>query len=206
MKTKIVGLFVCMLLITTILPMTAIAGDENNPEIKDKTRDVKLFGLFPLFPQFPFRYIDIVSAWIYEEEDNPENLYMSLKIMDLKDTTQKYDAIYVIDWIHNGISYSADVHIFPTGPTTLCAGQWDEQGNKYADFVICDGDIDSSSDIITWIIPKNAIGNPSKRGTITNIAALTDLRYPEGSVIPSVDLFKDLTWNALVMKDYQIQY
>jgi len=206
MKKKIVGIFVCMLLIMTILPMTALAGDEENPEVKDRTRDVKLFGLFTLFPQSLFAYVDIVSAWIYEEENNPENLYMSLKLMDLKDTTQKYDAIYIISWMHKSISYSAGVHIFPTGPTALYAGRWDEQGNDYVDFVICDGDIDSSTDIITWIIPKTAIGNPSKGSTITNIVPGTALRYPEDSVIPMWDLFKDLPWNAFLRNDYQILY
>ena len=206
MRKKIFGILICMLLITTILPITAIAGDENNPEIKDKTRDVRLFGISPLAPQFPFRYIDIVSVWMYEKENNPENLYISLKLMDLKNPTQKYDAIYVIDWRYKSISYTAVIHILPTGPWPFVTGQWDDQGNDYVTSVICDGNIDSSTHIITWIIPKNAIGNPSKGSKITNIAAFTDLRYPEGSVIPSVDLFKDLTWNALVMKDYQIQY
>jgi len=32
MKSKIVGIFVCMLLITTIIPITASAGDPENPE------------------------------------------------------------------------------------------------------------------------------------------------------------------------------
>lgn len=41
MKTKIVGLFVCMLLITTILPITALAGDEENPEITDTVGDAR---------------------------------------------------------------------------------------------------------------------------------------------------------------------
>jgi len=206
MRKKIFGILICMLLITTILPITAMAGDENNPEIKDKTRDVRLFGISPLAPQFSFRYIDIVSVWMYEKENNPENLYISLKLMDLKNPTQKYDAIYVIDWRYKSISYTAVIHILPTGPWPFVTGQWDDQGNDYVTSVICDGNIDSSTHIITWIIPKNAIGNPSKGSKITNIAAFTDLRYPEGSVIPSVDLFKDLTWNALVMKDYQIQY
>jgi hypothetical protein len=74
MKKKIVGIFVCILLITTILPITAMAGDEQNPEVKDRTRDVKLFGLFTLFPQSLFTYVDIVSAWMYEEEDHPEQV------------------------------------------------------------------------------------------------------------------------------------
>jgi len=206
MKKKIVGIFVCILLITTILPITVMAGDEQNPEVKDRTRDVKLFGLITLFPQSLFSYVDMVSAWVYEEADHPENLYMSLKIMDLKDTTQKYDAIYSISWMHKSIPYTAGVHIFPSGPSDFCAGPWDEQGNDYVDFVFCDGTIDSSTDIITWIIPKTAIGNPTTGSNITDIVPVTSLRYPDYSIIPMWDLFKDLPWNALVMKDYQIQY
>jgi hypothetical protein len=206
MRKKIIGLIIFMLFTTTIFPITALAGDPENPEVKDRTQDVKLFGLFPFLPQFPYTYVDIVSAWIYEEEDSPENLYMSLKIMDLKDTTEKYDAIYVISWAYNGINYAASMHIFPAGPTALLAGPTDEEGNDYVNFVICDGDIDSDTNIITWIIPKHAIGNPSSGGKITNIVPHTHLRYPEGSVIPMWDLFKDLPWNAFFRKDYQIQY
>jgi hypothetical protein len=40
MKIKIVGVFVCMLLLmTTIIPMTVIAGDEEHPEITDTVGD-----------------------------------------------------------------------------------------------------------------------------------------------------------------------
>jgi hypothetical protein len=206
MRKKIIVLIIFMLFTTTIFPITALAGDPENPEVKDRTQDVKLFGLFPFLPQFPYIYVDIVSAWIYEEEDSPENLYMSLKIMDLKDTTEKYDAIYVISWAYNGINYAASMHIFPAGPTALLAGPTDEEGNDYVNFVICDGDIDSDTNIITWIIPKHAIGNPSSGGKITNIVPNTHLRYPQGSGFPMWDLFKDLPWNAFFRKDYQIQF
>ena len=50
MKRKIVGMFVCMLLITTILPVTVMAGDEQHPEIKDIAGDA-------------FGYIDINSIY-----------------------------------------------------------------------------------------------------------------------------------------------
>ena len=206
MWKKIVGIFVCMLLIATILPTFAFAGDSENPEVEDRILDVKLFGIIPFFPQINFKYADIVSAWIYEEEYNPDFLYMSLKIRDLKDTTDKYDAIYVIGWTFNNIQYSAGVHIFPEGPTPLTAGSLDEEGNDYVDFVICDGSIDSVNDIITWIIPKNAIGNPTIGLKITNIIPHTHLRHTESSGLPLWDLFKDLPWNAKITKDYVIQY
>jgi hypothetical protein len=206
MKIKLVTIFVCMLLFSITFSINVIAGSEEDPEIQDRTRDVKLFGLFPFMPQFNLIYADIVSAWICEEEENPDLIYMNLKIRDLDDTTEKYDAIYVISWTYENVHYSASMHIFPHGPTSLKAGPIDEERNDYINFVVCEGNIDSTNDIITWIIPKDAIGNPSTGLKITNIVPHTHLRYPEYSVIPMWDLFKDLPWNALSNRDYIIKY
>lgn len=208
MKKKIVGIFVCTLLIATILPITetVIAGSEDDPEVEDRIFDVKLFGLFPFMPQSNFKYVDIISAWINEVSDNPDYLYMNLKIRDLEETTEKFDAIYVISWTLNSVAYSASVHIFPEGPTALLAGSIDEERNDYVDYIICDGDIDSINDIITWIIPKDSIGYPSNANKLENIVPHTHLRYPESSGIPMWDLFKDLPWNAKIIKDYIVQF
>ncbi len=206
MKLKIISFLISMLFVSSIFSMAAIAGDEENPEIEDRMRDVKLFGLFPFLPQFNLKYADIISAWIYEEDGNPDNLYMSLKIRDLEDKTDKYDAIYVISWTLNSVSYSASVHIFPQGPTPLLAGPTDEERNDYVNYVICEGNIDSNNEIITWIIPKDAIGNPIKDQIIENIVPHTHLRYTESSGLPMWDLFKDLPWNAKIIKDYTIRY
>ena len=206
MKKKFIIISICALLILTVFSFNVIAGSEGDPEIEDRTRDVMLFGLFPFLPQFNFKYVDIISAWIYEEQDNQDVLYMNLKIRNLEETTEKYDAIYVLGWVYNNIHYSASVHIFPQGPTSLVAGSTDEEGNDYVNFVVCEGKIDSINDIITWIIPKDAIGNPSTGLKITNIVPHTHLRYPESSAIPMWDLFKDLPWNAKVTKDYIIEY
>jgi hypothetical protein len=204
-KKKIV-ILICSILLVIAFSLNVNAGSEEDPEVEDRTRDVKIFGIFPFLPQFNFKYVDIISAWIYEEEDNQGYLYMSLKIRDLEDTTEKYDAIYVISWTMNSVTYSASVHIFPHGPTALLTGPTDEERNDYVEYVICDGDIDSDNEIITWIIPKDAIGNPNTGQIIENIVPHTHLRYPESSGIPMWDLFKDLTWNAKVTKDYIIQY
>lgn len=205
-KNKIIIFIVTMLLFSLSSITYVLAGSEENPEVEDRIRDVKLFGLFPFLPQFNFKYVDIISAWIYEEEDNQEYLYMSLKIRNLEDTTEKYDAIYVISWIFNGETYSASVHIFPNGATSLKAGPTDEERNDYIDYVICEGSIDSTNNIINWIIPKNEIGNPWMGSKITDIVPHTHLRYPESSGLPMVDLFKDLPWNAKYIKDYKIEY
>lgn len=39
MRRKIIGIFVCMLLMITIVPFTGMAGDENNPKIVDYEND-----------------------------------------------------------------------------------------------------------------------------------------------------------------------
>jgi hypothetical protein len=46
-----------MLLVTTILPITVMAGDEQNPEIQDTPEN----DVFP--------YLDIISAWFFEKSD-----------------------------------------------------------------------------------------------------------------------------------------
>lgn len=203
---KLIIIITSLLLLSNITVLYAIAGDIENPEFEDKIRDVKLFGIFPLLIQFNYVYVDVISAWIFELEENPDYLYMNLRIRDLRDNTDKYDAIYVLSWTYNNIKYSASVHIFPEGPTSLKAGPTDEEGNDYIDYVICDGNIDSNTEIITWIIPKDIIGNPTIGTKITNFIPHTHLRYPESTGFPLIDLFKDLPWNSKIMNDYQIMY
>jgi len=93
LKKKLFIIIGCLILITPVFSFNVYAGDPENPEIEDRMRDVKLFGLFPFLPQSNLKYADIISAWIYGEESNPDYLYISLKIMDIEDTTEKYDAI-----------------------------------------------------------------------------------------------------------------
>ena len=81
MKSKIVGIFVCMLLITTLIPIIASAGDPENPEVEDRVGDV-----IGYVPQQSSKKIDMVSAWVYEDSSNPDYLYISLKILDLDAT------------------------------------------------------------------------------------------------------------------------
>ena len=74
---KIICIFVCTLLITIILPIAVSAGDEQNPEIVDEIGDT------------PLSLLDIESAWFYENEEEPEFLFVSMKILFLKETFMK---------------------------------------------------------------------------------------------------------------------
>ena len=62
MRRKIIGILICALLITSVLPITGtvFAGDEENPEIVDIIGDTELV------------FLDIESAWFYEKIDEPD--------------------------------------------------------------------------------------------------------------------------------------
>jgi len=94
MKSKIVGIFVCMLLITTIVPITVLAGDPENPELKDGVGDV-----LGTWPQQSLKKIDMEAAWFYEDSSNQDYLYISLKIVDLDATIKTETASLFTDFL-----------------------------------------------------------------------------------------------------------
>ena len=209
MKRKIVGIFVFMLLISTVLPITAtvLAGDEKNPELEDRIRDVRFTGYLLLWPQVFFKHMDIVSAWFNEESENPDYLYVSLKLRDLEEKTETLEAIYLVSWAHKGSTYQAIIKIHPNGIAYggFCVCKYLDDDN-YEDFYYCNGILDDESNIITWEIQKSKIGNPQPGDLLTKPFAYTDNRFTEESGMTRIDLFKDLSWNAKIRKDYIIQY
>lgn len=206
MKEKLVTIVVMMLMISLAFSTLVSAGSEEDPEIVDRTFDVKLFGILPFFPQLMFKNADFISVWFYEEESNPDYLYICMKTRSLISNTDTYDFIYVVDWTYNNVRYGASIHLLPSGVTPLVAGSLDAEGNDYVDYVICDGSYNDETGIITWIIPKSNIGSPNMATKITNILAVNTIRFPLDSGKPKMDLFKDFSWNAKITKDYTIRY
>ncbi len=207
MKKKIIGIFVCMLLITAILPITGIviAGSEEDPEVEDRIFDVKLFGIFEFPLQIYFKYADVVSTWFYENIDNPDYLYISLKIRDLDAKTDDLEAIYDVDWSYSNNRYICCVHNNPNGYGPFVIGKSTDGDDNYEDWAICDGTFDVENNIITWEVPKTVIGDPLIGHKLTSISPHTHLRFKDDSDLPHMDLFKDLSWNAKTVKDYRIQ-
>jgi hypothetical protein len=206
MIKKLVGILFCILLILPSLSISISAGSEEDPEIVDRTFDVKLFGLIPFLPQTNFKNADFESVWFSEQEDHPDTLYIYMKVRELKTTSETYEFIYVVDWTYNNVRYGADIRLLPQGLTSFLAGTLDEDGNDYVDYVVCQGTFDDETNIITWMIPKSEIGNPVKWTKITNIIPYTDIRFPLDSGKVKFDLFKDLPWNAKITKDYSIKF
>lgn len=151
MRKKIVGIFVCMLLITTILPITAMAGDEENPEITDLTGDA-------------FGYIDINSVWFFENEETPEFLYVSEKINGPKEFVPQQT--FAVFWTHNNIEYSCGLGV------GFRFVEWERfdvviYHDNDVEIIEVNGTYNLDTGIITCEIPKAIIGNPQTGDVLT---------------------------------------
>jgi len=166
MKKKIIGIFICTLLITTILPITGtvFAGDEENPEIVDGTGDTDL------------GFLDIESAWFYEKADEPDYLFTALKIKDLKEA---FNAVFSIRWAYNDVVYVSGLSTYYykdkefRGGLRQRATYW-----QWKSMPECIGIFDQNTDIITWKMLKSNIGNPQKGDVLTNTEASAVAGFP----------------------------
>jgi hypothetical protein len=166
MKKKIIGIFICTLLITTILPITGtvFAGDEENPEIVDGTGDTDL------------GFLDIESAWFYEKADEPDYLFTALKIKDLKET---FNAVFSIGWTYNGVVYVSGLDTFYYRDKEFRSGiRQRATYRQWKSMPECIGIFDQNTDIITWKILKNNIGNPQRGNVLTNTEASAVPGFP----------------------------
>jgi hypothetical protein len=184
---KIIGILVCMLLVTTLLPITTIAGDEQNPELVDETND--LYGVFALKPKIynfftklkifdikSFNFMDITSAWFYENPDKPDYLYSTIKLKNLEFINQR--TIYAMHWEFKGKNYAVGVHVHSNGVTQgFFAGETFGIFDRYGPFHNAIGSFDLDNDIVIFEIPKNFIGNPEPGDILTRTDAWTGLRF-----------------------------
>ena len=98
MRMKNILSAIMMTLILTIASTIPIsAGDVENPEIEDELEDEIV------------DYLDIISAWFYEKQDQPEYLFIGLKIKEISDIQQKQHL--TVHWEYNGIECAAGLHI-----------------------------------------------------------------------------------------------
>ena len=166
MKWKILSIFVLTLLITTILPITGtvFAGDEEDPEIVDVTDDTDLV------------FLDIESAWFYEKADEPDYLFISLKIKDLKES---FNAVFSIRWTYNGVVYVSGLDTFYYRDKEFRSGLRQRATyRQWKSMPECSGIFDQNTDIITWKILKSNIGNPQKDDVLTNTEASAVTGFP----------------------------
>ena len=184
-RKKIIGILIVMLLITTILPLTVIAGDEEHPEITDAVGDA-------------FGNIDINSAWFSEKAEEPNYLFVCMKID--KPSLNRIQQTFAVFWEYNGIEYSCGHFILVNilGLENWDAGEYVNSaphgGPNYLE--IEKGTYDQSTGIMTFKIPKEIIGDPQPGDVLTKTHA-TAFHRPGflgliGFSRPMIEVFTEL--------------
>jgi hypothetical protein len=161
---KFFSIVVVMLLITIAISVNVFAGSEEDPEIIDADED-------DVQENF-----NIISAWFYEKEEEPDFLYTSLKLKNI-DTTKTKQHLVII-WEHNGIHCSAGLYI------GYDKDQWFSYQAGYGHgfwfqehYEEIEGNFDEETGIITCEIPKNIINNPESGDVLTKTRASAFQRF-----------------------------
>ena len=211
---KIIVFLILTLLITSVLSITStvLAGDEENPEIEDEVDD--LFGTFirktnifnffktlKIFNIENFDFMDIKSAWFYENAEQPDILYLAIKLKNLDFINQR--TIYALHWIFEEKTYAVGVHVHTDGEMQSFFGG--QTFRRWGPFYDINGSFDLENSIVTFEIEKNIIGNPEPGDILTKTDAWTGLRFIfEPATIPlGGEVAKDWAGYGL---DYVIQY
>jgi hypothetical protein len=132
--------------------MTALAGNEENPEITDRLGDA-------------FGYIDVVSVWFFEKEETPEFLFVSMKINEPSKIVPQQT--FEIFWTHNNIEYSCGLGV------GFRFDDWKHfdleiYNDNKVEIIEVNGTYDLDTGIITCEIPKSIIGNPKTGDVLTD--------------------------------------
>jgi hypothetical protein len=147
---KIAIICVILLSMNLFFNIFAIAGYYDDPEIEDTLGDA-------------FGYLDIHSVWSYENEENPDILYVSMKISE--PVYWHFQQTFGIFWNHNDKLYSCGLHLgfgFGENWERYSAGHYPP--NKFYDeyHYNLSGTYSLSDGIITWELQKEFIGKPQK--------------------------------------------
>ena len=194
MNIKIIGIFVCVLLIANIVPVTVMAGDEENPEIIDELNDTDLDKL------------DINSVWFYEKLNDPEYLFISMKIENLN---EKISAVFSVTWFYNDIKYVSGLDISFYREKVFRSGLYQRATHRqWLSMPECEGTYDVDTNIITWKILKENIGNPQKDGVLTKTRASAVLGFPLNFLLFLFVDYRDFAPSIVTEygKDYIINY
>jgi hypothetical protein len=166
---KTFAVLLCVGLLGAVVPFGVFA-DYDDFEIIDEENDVYVIFLSLFFNRF-LGHIDIVSGSFYEKLEDPDILYITLKVRDF--SYKHLVAIYAVHWDFNGTHYACGIHTFLEGETTPGILQ---VGNSPG-FEIVDFSIDESDNSITWVIPKILIGDPQPGDVLVETFGWTGLRF-----------------------------
>jgi hypothetical protein len=163
MKKNIISFILIMLMFSLPFSIVVSAGSEEYPEIDDE-EDIDVMN-----------YLDIISAWFFEKEGEPDFLYTSLKIKEISPIHMKQHL--TVHWEYNGISCASGMIIGYGDPWFAYTagyghGWWFQE--HYEEIT---GEYNEETGIITCKIPKSIINNPQKGEVLKNTYASTFERF-----------------------------
>ena len=196
MRKTLVGIGICVVLLVAISPMASIARYDD-PEITDEEGDTR------------FSYVDIVWGSFYEESNEPEYLFVALKIADLKD---KIGTVYAVHWYYNGVHYDVGFHNGIMIPHQVfkhwSCNYYNKRGNPIDTWndSYNSGSFDLDTGIITWKILKNCVGDPQPGDSLTTPYGFSAQRISKLGLIPFWFLFESFADGTPYGTDYIIQF
>lgn len=150
-------------MISISFTLVVSAGDEEDPEILDE-EDTDVFN-----------YLDVVSAWFFEKEEEPEYLFTALKMNEI--SLYFFKQHLTVHWKHNGVKCASGMHIGYGDPwfdfsAGYGHGWWFEEHYQRIE-----GEYNEETGIIICKIPKSIINNPQKGDVLENTYACAFKRF-----------------------------
>lgn len=181
------GIIVCILLIPTFLPISAMAGDAAHPEISDGTGDAR-------------KSADIQKAWFSEDPATPEFLYVTIQFVELN-PDYRGTIINGVFWTMNHENYIVYGRIGTyLGENYFWAGL---AGTNTGSMV--NGSLNMTNGTITYTIPKSVIGSPHTGDILNRTLGATVQRTPLLEQLNWNPFFRDVLFKILGLKKLILQ-
>ena len=193
--TMFVGTVVAPVMGVHILPLTERDSQEVNKEVKKFILETG--GENPEIEDRPgdtFGYLDILSAWFFEDPDEPDYLYIAIEIRNLKIRLRTVFSVY---WTYDGVKYASTMFVGIYG--AYWSISYFDEGWKATG---SDGSYDLQTGVITMKIQKSKIGDPQQGDKLANTYALAWQKFIFGWIAWLADFAPDDGYG----KDYIIQY
>ncbi len=186
---RIIALCSCLMLVFTTVTVVTSEEIENEFEENDFRFDVfhgirlvrrngkllsSLFQSWNPIWQFFLKHLDIVSFSIFEDSDEPEFLQAKMKIRSFKYSERR--TCYAIYWSYDNTCYFAGTNTHTSGENVSHIAGYFKQDNSCERFSIA-GEINEEENTLSWIIPKDLIGNPEEGDLLKELRAGAYLIY-----------------------------
>ncbi len=164
-------------LFIVVVPLSASAGDEQNPEITDDENDLFQHPILKV-PDRSLKAVDLLSAWFFEDQNESNYLFITIKVVDLN-SLFFLRSTYTVEWVHEAYVYTACLTTRFIGLYSLAVIQ-----RSYPNKIkIIRASFDKEKNFVLFKIPKNLIDNPQPGDVLTRTRAASAIPAPCGFIL-----------------------